>query len=54
MFVFAYCADSLFNGSMTEGDAAIRLVIVLVLMLALTFLPRLLKRFTKREAPAVE
>jgi uncharacterized membrane protein YdjX (TVP38/TMEM64 family) len=54
MFVFAYCADSLFNGSMTEGDAALRLVVVLVLMLALTFLPRLLKRVIKREAPAVE
>jgi len=54
MFVFAYCADALFNGSMTEGDAAIRLAIVLVLMLALTLLPVLVKKITKREAPAVE
>lgn len=54
MFVFAYCADALFNGSMTEGDAAIRLGIVLVLMLALTLLPVLVKRMTKREAPVVE
>jgi uncharacterized membrane protein YdjX (TVP38/TMEM64 family) len=51
MFVFAYCADALFNGSMTEGDAAIRLTIVLVLMLALTLLPVVVKRLTKREAP---
>lgn len=54
MFVFAYCADALFNGSMTEGDAAIRLGIVLGLMLALTLLPVLMKRMTKREAPVVE
>ncbi len=54
MFIFAYCADALFNGSMTEGDAAIRLGIVLVLMLALTLLPVLVKRMTKREAPVVE
>jgi uncharacterized membrane protein YdjX (TVP38/TMEM64 family) len=51
MFVFAYCADALFNGSMTEGDAAIRLTIVLVLMLAITLLPVLVKKLTKREAP---
>ncbi|HEY0371690.1 MAG TPA: VTT domain-containing protein [Thermoanaerobaculia bacterium] len=50
MFVFAYCADALFNGSMTEGDAVIRLSIVLVLMLAITLLPVLVKKMTKREA----
>ena len=54
MFVFAYCADALFNGSMSEGDAAIRLTIVCVLMLAITVLPVLVKKLTKREAPAVE
>lgn len=54
MFVFAYCADALFNGSMTEGDAALRLAIVLVLMLAITLLPVLVKKITKREAPVVE
>jgi uncharacterized membrane protein YdjX (TVP38/TMEM64 family) len=54
MFVFAYCADALFNGSMTEGDAAIRLGIVLVLMLAITLLPVVVKKLTKREAPIVE
>lgn len=45
MFVFAYCADALFNGSMSEGDAVLRLVIVLLLMLAITVLPLLVKRF---------
>jgi uncharacterized membrane protein YdjX (TVP38/TMEM64 family) len=54
MFVFAYCADALFNGSMTDGDAVMRLTIVLVLMLAITLLPVVVKRLTKREAPAVE
>ena len=54
MFVFAYCADALFNGSMTEGDAVLRLTIVLVLMLAITLLPVLVKKITRREAPIVE
>ena len=54
MFVFAYCADALFNGSMTEGDAVIRLSVVLVLMLAITLLPVVVKKITKREAPAVD
>lgn len=54
MFVFAYSADALFNGSMTEGDAAIRLLIVCGLMLAITLLPLAVKRFSKREAPVVD
>jgi uncharacterized membrane protein YdjX (TVP38/TMEM64 family) len=53
MLVFAYCADALFNGSMSEGDAFKRLAIVCALMLALTLLPMAVKRFTKR-APVVE
>ncbi len=48
MLVFAYCADALFNGSMTEGDAAWRLLLVCVLMLTLTFLPMLVKRLRGR------
>jgi uncharacterized membrane protein YdjX (TVP38/TMEM64 family) len=51
MFVFAYCADALFNGSMSEGDAVRRLVVVCVLMLAIVLLPRVVKRLTRR-APA--
>lgn len=48
MFVFAYCADALFNGSMSEGDAVLRLAIVCALMLALTLLPVVVKRLTRR------
>src|SRR6185295_1823269 len=50
MFVFAYCADALFNGSMSEGDAFKRLVIVCGLMLALLSIPMLVKKFAKRAA----
>src|SRR5213075_773456 len=41
--VFAYCADALFNGTMTQGDAVKRLAIVAALILAMVFLPNLLK-----------
>jgi uncharacterized membrane protein YdjX (TVP38/TMEM64 family) len=51
MFVFTYCADALFNGSMSEGDAFKRLVIVCSLMLAMILLPRLIVRLvSKRKA----
>lgn len=42
--VFTYCADSLVNGSMTQGDALRRLVIVCGLMLALIMIPILIKK----------
>lgn len=45
-FVFTYCADALFNGSMSEGDALQRLVIVGVLVISLILLPTLVKRFS--------
>jgi uncharacterized membrane protein YdjX (TVP38/TMEM64 family) len=44
MFVFTYCADAVFNGSMTERDVFGRLVIVCALMLALVLLPRIVRR----------
>jgi phospholipase D1/2 len=47
--IFAYSADALFNGTMTQGDAVRRLFIVAGLMLALTLLPSLIKRFTRPE-----
>jgi uncharacterized membrane protein YdjX (TVP38/TMEM64 family) len=50
MLVFAYCADALFNGSMSEGDAFKRLVIVCALMLAIILLPVAVKRFSRRAA----
>jgi len=42
--VFAYCADALFNGTMTQGDAVKRLVIVAVLLISMIALTTLLKR----------
>ena len=47
-FVFAYCSDALFNGSMTEGDALVRLAIVCGLMLCLVGLGMGIKRFAIR------
>ena len=52
MLVFAYCADALFNGSMSEGDAFKRLAVVCALLLVITLLPVAVKRMTKREVPA--
>jgi uncharacterized membrane protein YdjX (TVP38/TMEM64 family) len=48
MFVFTYCADALLNGSMSEGDAFVRLAWVCGLMLAITLLPMAVKRFARR------
>ena len=44
MFVFAYCADALFNGTMSEGDVVTRIVIACALMLAITLIPMMVKR----------
>ncbi|HEX2062659.1 MAG TPA: TVP38/TMEM64 family protein [Thermoanaerobaculia bacterium] len=49
-FVFTYCADALFNGSMSEGDAFRRLAIVCALVLAMILLPTLVKRFARTPA----
>jgi phospholipase D1/2 len=47
--VFAYCADALFNGTMTQGDAVKRLVVVAVLLISMIGLTALLKRkFAKK------
>lgn len=42
--IFAYCADALFNGTMTQGDAVRRLVIVGVLLISMIALTTVLKR----------
>lgn len=47
-FVITYCADALFNGSMTEGDAFKRLAIVCTLVVAMVLLPMAVKRFMAR------
>ncbi|HEX6083464.1 MAG TPA: VTT domain-containing protein [Thermoanaerobaculia bacterium] len=52
MLVFAYCADALFNGSMSEGDAFKRLLLVCALMLAIILLPLAVKRFVRRPVEA--
>jgi uncharacterized membrane protein YdjX (TVP38/TMEM64 family) len=45
--IFAYSADALFNGTMTQGAAVKRLVIVAALMIALVLMPGLVKRFAR-------
>lgn len=52
MFVFTYCADALFNGSMSEGDVVKRLALVCGLMLVIIILPLAVKKFTTRGAAA--
>ena len=54
MLVFTYCADALFNGSMSEGDAFKRVAIVCGLMLAIILLPLAVKRFSRRAVVSVE
>lgn len=50
--IFAYCADSLVNGTMTEGDALQRLAVVCGLLIVLILIPILLKRWLRnRTAP---
>jgi uncharacterized membrane protein YdjX (TVP38/TMEM64 family) len=49
-FVFTYCADALFNGSMTEGDAFKRLAVVCALVIAMVLLPMVVKRFAAARA----
>ena len=41
-------ADALFSGTMTERDALKTLAVVGGLLIALTLIPTLIKRFTKR------
>jgi uncharacterized membrane protein YdjX (TVP38/TMEM64 family) len=59
-FVMTYCSDALFNGSMTEGDAFRRLLVVCGLVMAVVLVPMALKRIAARkkgltpEAPEIE
>jgi uncharacterized membrane protein YdjX (TVP38/TMEM64 family) len=48
-FVFAYSADALFSGTMTERDAIKHLAIVAALLIALTLIPTIIKRFMRRK-----
>ena len=49
-FVITYCADALFNGSMSEGDAFKRLAVVCLLVVALVLLPTIVKRLAGTKA----
>ena len=49
--IFAYCADALVNGTMTEGDAMKRLAIIAALLIALVLMPSLVKKLVRRESP---
>ena len=49
--IFAYCADALFNGTMTQSDAMKRLAIVAALLIALVLLPTLLKKRIRNQSP---
>ncbi len=42
--VFAYCADALFNGTMTEGDAVKKLAVVAALLISMVAVTTILKR----------
>jgi uncharacterized membrane protein YdjX (TVP38/TMEM64 family) len=52
VFIFTYCADALFNGSMGEGDALVRLLIAGALMIAIVLIPGLLKRRLRAVPPS--
>ena len=43
-YVFAYSADALFNGTISEGDAVRRLLTVAALMFVVVLIPMLVKR----------
>ncbi len=51
VYVFAYCADALLNGTMSEGDALKRLLILGALLISITLLPQLVKRMFRPQVP---
>jgi len=46
-FVFAYSADALFSGTMTEKDALLTLAKVAALLIALSLIPTIVKRLAR-------
>jgi uncharacterized membrane protein YdjX (TVP38/TMEM64 family) len=50
--IFAYSADALFNGTMTQGEAVWRLFIVAGLLIALTLIPTVIRKFMRPEPTA--
>jgi uncharacterized membrane protein YdjX (TVP38/TMEM64 family) len=51
--IFTYCADAIFNGTMTEGAAMKRLFIVAGLLLAMVIIPLALKRWLRLRSDPV-
>jgi uncharacterized membrane protein YdjX (TVP38/TMEM64 family) len=45
--IFAYSADALFNGTMSQGDALKRLIIVALLLLVLVLTPGIVKKLAR-------
>src|SRR5438132_4351641 len=52
--IFAYCADALFNGTMSQGDAVKRLAVVAALLISMVALTTLLKRRLARNGVTEE
>jgi len=50
--IFAYSADALFNGTMTQGEAVWRLLIVAGLLIALTLIPTVIRKLIRPEPTA--
>ncbi len=44
VYVFAWCADELFNGTLSEGEAVTRLIFVAAVMIAVVLLPGLIRK----------
>jgi len=53
-FVFAYSADALFRGTMTERDALKTLAVVGALLIALVLLPVLVKKLSRKRGDVLE
>src|SRR5436853_1502037 len=50
--IFPYCADALFNGTMSTGDAMKRLAVIAALLIALVLMPSLVKKLVRPESPS--
>ncbi len=48
VYIFAYCADALYNGTMSQGDALKRVGLAALLLLALVLIPGIAKNLAAR------
>jgi uncharacterized membrane protein YdjX (TVP38/TMEM64 family) len=51
--IFTYCADAIFNGTMTQGAAMKKLYVVAALLLAMVAVPLILKKWLQRRGSAI-